>query len=260
MASATALDGATRPWTASGPEHAPALVFVHGTRLSRGYWSPQVRRLSEAYRCVVLDLPGHGARAAERFTLEAAAAGVAEAIEEAVPGGRAIVVGLSLGGYVAIEAADRYPDLVAGLVLAGCSAEPTGPAAATFRALAWAQERVPRRALRAVNTAFFRVRYRGPVADAIISGGFWWDGGAQALRSLLPRRFLERLGRLWTPVLILNGAFDPMFGPGGEPWAAACRNGRAEVIPWAGHLSSIDRPGTFSARVAAFARSVTASS
>lgn len=257
MTTASAAGAGPGPWTATGPEDAPALLFVHGTRLSRAFWSPQVRRLSGAYRCVTLDLPGHGARAGEPFTIEAAAAAVADAIEEAVPAGRAIVVGLSLGGYVAIEAADRYPDRVSGLVLAGCSAEPTGPAAATFRALAWVQERAPRGALRAVNVAFFRARYRGRVGDSIVAGGFWWDGGARALRCLLSRRFLERLGRLWTPVLILNGAFDPMFGPGGDPWAAACRNGRSEVIPWAGHLSSLDRPGTFAARVAAFARSIT---
>jgi pimeloyl-ACP methyl ester carboxylesterase len=173
-----------------------------------------------------------------------------------VPAGRAVVVGLSLGGYVAIEAAERRPDRVAGLVLAGCSAEPTGPVAATFRTLAWVLERAPRSVLRAVNVVFFRVRYPRPVADAIIAGGFWWDGGAQALRRLLARRFLERLGRLWTPVLVVNGALDPVFGPGGEPWASACRAGRHEVIPWAGHLSSLDRPAAFAARVDAFMRSV----
>jgi pimeloyl-ACP methyl ester carboxylesterase len=112
------------------------------------------------------------------------------------PAGRAVVVGLSLGGYVAIAAAERRPDRVAGLVLAGCSAEPTGPVAATFRTLARVQERAPRSVLRAVNVVFFRVRYPRPVADPIIAGGFWWEGGAQALRQLLARRFLERLGRL----------------------------------------------------------------
>jgi pimeloyl-ACP methyl ester carboxylesterase len=235
-------------------------VFVHGTRLSRGFWAPQVRRLAGTYRCVTLDLPGHGTRAAEAFTIEAAAAAVAETIEAAVPGGRAVVVGLSLGGYVAIEAAYRFPDRVAGLVLAGCSAEPTGPVATMMRALALALDRTPRPLLRTLNLAFFRARYRRSVAGPIIEGGFWWQGGAQALRALLARRYLERLGRLWVPVLVVNGALDPVFGPGGEPWAAACRSGRHAVIPWAGHLSNLDRPATFSARVAAFARSVAAAS
>ena len=48
----------------------------------------------------------------------------------AAASGRALVVGLSLGGYMAIETAEAYPDKVLGLVLAGCSAEPVGPSAA----------------------------------------------------------------------------------------------------------------------------------
>ena len=87
-------------------------------------------------------------------------------------------------------------------------------------------ERVPPRALRVVNHTFFRTRYRRPISEPIIAGGFWSTGGAQALRTLIGRRYLERLGRLWTPVTIVNGAFDPVFGPGGEPWASTARRGR----------------------------------
>lgn len=246
-------DAPTEPaWSASGPIDAPAIVFVHGTRLTRGQWAPQVRRLSRTYRCVTLDLPGHGVRVAEPFTLAAAAAAVAEAIAGAVPAGRAVLVGLSLGGYVAIETAERHPERVQGLVLAGCSAEAIGPGAVPFRGLAWLLERVPAAALHAINVAYFRLRYRPSIADPIIAGGFWEAGGAVAVRSLIGHRFLERLGRLWTPVVVVNGALDPVFGPGGDVWAATCRQGRSVVIPWAMHLSNLDRPRAFSNAVDAF--------
>jgi pimeloyl-ACP methyl ester carboxylesterase len=242
----------SQPWTATGPLDAPAIVFVHSTRLSRQQWAPQIRRLAGRFRCVALDLPGHGARAAEPFTTDAAAAAVIEAIEGGVPAGRAVVVGLSLGGYVAIDVAERAPERVAGLVLAGCSADPVGPSAAGIRILAWVLETLPDGLLETANRWFFRVRYGRATSDALSDGGFWFAGGARALRTLPGRRYLERLGRLWTPALIVNGALDPVFGPGGDTWAATCRRGRHAVIRRATHLSSLDRPGPFAELVAGF--------
>lgn len=241
-----------RPWTAVGPEQAPAIVFVHGTRLTRAQWSAQLRRLATAYRCVAVDLPGHGELAGEPFSIATAVEIVRRAIEAEVPSGRAVVVGLSLGGFVAIDTAEAHPDRVAGLVLAGCSAEAVGPAAWPFRLFRVLLQHVPRPAQDAVNRGFFRLRYRRRIADPIIAGGFWPDGGAAALRTLQGRGYLERLGRLWTPVLIVNGALDPVFGPQGEYWAASCRRGRHAAIPRAMHLSNLDRPVAFSRLVAAF--------
>jgi pimeloyl-ACP methyl ester carboxylesterase len=248
------------PWVASGPADAPAIVFLHGTRMTRAQWYPQLRRLAGRYRCVAVDLPGHGRRAAEPFTIEAAVAAVEEAIATEVPAGRAVIVGLSLGGYMAIEVAAARPDLVAGLVLAGCSAEAVGPTARPFGLLAALMERLPRPAFDRLNRWFFEVRFRRSIAAPIIEGGFWPEGGASAVRLLIGRRYLERLGRLWTPVLVVNGSLDPVFAPQGEYWAASCRSGRHVLLPHATHLSSLDRPTTFSRHVAAFTDRVARSS
>ncbi len=244
---------AAPPWTAVGPRDAPAIVFVHATRLTRAQWSAQLRHLSGRYRIIALDLPGHGVRAAEPFSVEAAARAVADSIDAEAPSGRAVVVGLSLGGYVAIEAAAAYPERVAGLVLAGCSAEVVGGRAWPFRVLATILDAAPTPVLRALNDAFFTLRYPSRIAVPIVEGGYWPRAGAEAVRELIGRRFLDRLSRLWTPVLIVNGALDPVFGPGGSPWAAACRRGRHVMVPRAMHLSNLDRPRAFSALVGDFA-------
>lgn len=240
------------PWVALGPQDAPAIVFVHATRLTRMQWYPQLRRLADRYRCVAVDLPGHGRRAAEPFTIEAAVAAVEEAIIAEVPAGRAVIVGLSLGGYVAIEVAAAHPDRVAGLVLAGCSAEAVGPTAHPFGLLATLMERTPRPVVDRLNRWFFGIRFRRSISAPIIEGGFWPQGGAAAVRQVIGRRYLERLGRLWTPVLVVNGSLDPVFAPQGPHWAASCRAGRHVLLTHATHLSSLDRPTTFSRHVAAF--------
>jgi pimeloyl-ACP methyl ester carboxylesterase len=240
-------------WTATGPKDAPAIVFIHGTRLSRAMWAPQVFRLGDRFRCITVDLPGHGVLGDVPFTVEAAIATVLDAIEAESASGRAVLVGLSLGGYVAVDFAEAHPDHVVGLVLAGCSAEPVGAMAWPFRMLATTLERAPRRGLETANRAFFRLRYGGALAVGMIDGGFWSAGGAAALRLLVGRRYLDRLARLWTPVLIVNGALDPVFGPQGDYWAASCRSGRHFVIRRAMHLSNLDRPAAFAGAVAGFA-------
>jgi pimeloyl-ACP methyl ester carboxylesterase len=243
-------------WTAAGPVDGPAIVFVHGTRLTRGQWAAQMRLLSPRYRCIAVDLPGHGALADEPFTREAAADLVAEAIAAESADGRALVVGLSLGGYVAVDTADRHPERVRGLVLAGCSAEPIGPTSIPFAGLAWILGHTPDRPLDLVNRLFFRLRYPARISGPIIAGGFWPDGGSAALHEVIGGRYFDRLAWMWTPVLVINGALDPVFGPGGETWAAACRDGSYVMIPKAMHLVPLDRPRTFSAHVARFAERV----
>jgi pimeloyl-ACP methyl ester carboxylesterase len=243
-------------WTVLGPADAPAIVFVHGTRLTRAQWDPQMRLLSTRYRCIALDLPGHGALADVPFTRDAAAGTVADAIEAASPSGRAVVVGLSLGGFVAIDTAERYPDVVAGLVLTGCSAEPVGPTAFLMRLLARLLAGAPDGSLDAVNRSFFRFRYPARLAEPIIERGFWPQGGAAALRSISGTPYMGRLARLWTPVLVVNGALDPVFGPGGEAWARACRAGHHAVVGRAMHLAPLDRPRTFSRLVGRFVGSL----
>ena len=239
-------------WTATGPVDAPAIVFIHGTRLSRAMWLPQVMRLADRFRCITVDLPGHGVLGGEPFTVESATATIRDAIEAESANGRAVLVGLSLGGYVAIDTAEAYPDHVDGLLLAGCSAEPVGAMSLPFRALAATLERAPGGGLDVANRAFFRLRYGSTIAVGLIDGGFWSAGGAAALRLLVGRRYLDRLARLWTPVLIVNGALDPVFGPRGDYWAASCRSGRHVVIRRAMHLSNLDRPAAFAGAVAGF--------
>jgi pimeloyl-ACP methyl ester carboxylesterase len=239
----------------AGPPGAPAIVLIHGTRLSRAVWSPQVARLAGEYRLVVPDLPGHGALGDVPFTLTGAADALADVIDEAA-GGRAIVVGHSLGGYVAMELAARSPERVSGLVLAGASREPVGPWSLPYRWLQLLLRVGDRPALSGLNAQFFRWRFGPAISDPLIAGGFWPRGGAAALGALMGERFIPRLERYPGPTLILNGALDPLFRLGERAFLAAAQDGRREVIPHATHLLNLDRPAAFSDAVRRFAAGV----
>ena len=106
-----------------------------------------------------------------------------------------------LPGSNAIETAERCPERVAGLVLAGCSAEPVGPVAAVFRGFAWGLEHAQRGGFGVVNRSFFRVRYgtriaHGPLLVGIMSGVLGSQIGSRALG------LLEQQVRFKAPVRI----------------------------------------------------------
>jgi pimeloyl-ACP methyl ester carboxylesterase len=108
----------------AGDPAAPAVVFLHGLGVSSWMWAEQVRHLSGGFHCVTIDLPGSGASHQVPWrSLDDSAAAVA-AVIAATPAGRAHVVGLSLGGYVAVTLAARHPDVVGNVVVSGVTAEP----------------------------------------------------------------------------------------------------------------------------------------
>jgi pimeloyl-ACP methyl ester carboxylesterase len=242
----------------AGPPDARSIVFVHGTRLTGAMWAAQQAELSGEFRTIAIDLPAHGARAAEPFTLEGAADVLADAIRDHATGRRAVVVGLSLGGYVAMALAAREPGLVRGLVLSGATAEPVGARSLPFLALATLMDRIEVGLLDRINAAFFRSRYPPHIAEPIIAGGFWSKGGAQALRAIAGERYLPRLAGYPGPTLFLNGELDVIFRLSAPTFAAAAVDGRRVLLAGATHLASLDRPLAFSEGVRRFARSLPA--
>jgi pimeloyl-ACP methyl ester carboxylesterase len=244
--------------TAEGPPGAPAIVFLHGTRLSRAAWAAQLDALGDEFRVIAVDLPGHGGRAAELFTLDGAADLVSAVIGQEAAGGHAVVVGLSLGGYVAMALAAREPDRVRGLVLAGATAEPVGLRSIPYRALAMILDQFEGARLVRLNTWFFRTRYPPSIAEPIIAGGFWSKGGARAVRTLFGERFAPRLAAYPGPTLILNGEFDLLFRLSAGTFAAAARDARRARLQGALHLSNLDRPAVFSDAVRRFVRGIEA--
>ena len=238
----------------------PTIVFLHGTRLTGAAWAFQVAALTAEFDCLAPDLPGHGEAADAPFSVEGAAERVAQLIEREATGGRAILVGLSLGGYVAMAVAARWPERVIGLAISGATAEPVGPRTVFYRSLAAILSVVPERALDAVNRWFFAWRYASSIADPILAGGFFFHGGAVAVRSLIGERFKPRLAAFPGPSLLINGELDLFFRPTERSFAMVATNPRRVLIRRATHLANLDQPAAFTAAIRRFAESLGSSS
>jgi pimeloyl-ACP methyl ester carboxylesterase len=238
-------------WDAVGPEGAPPIVFVHGALMGRSVWRPQIDALADRFRCISVDLPGHGSQRHLGFELDDAVAGVVRAIDEAA-GGRAVLVGLSLGGYVSMAVAGRHPERVRSLVVAGATREPTGANRVAFLLYAAILRLAPEAAVRAVALAWFRRRYGPVLGAAITAGGHFAKGGSLAVRRIAGRPFRDRLLAYGGPILVINGTMDLAFRISAARFIAGVPGVTNRVIPRAGHLSNVDRPEVFTGLVEEF--------
>jgi pimeloyl-ACP methyl ester carboxylesterase len=110
---------------AVGHHTAPALVLLHGGGLGSWAWGSVVERLSPAFHCLIPDLPEHGQSAnTGPFSIDDAAHRVAHLIREQAHEGRAIVVGLSLGGQIGLALQRIAPQQVERAVLSGVLVRP----------------------------------------------------------------------------------------------------------------------------------------
>ncbi|PSP75763.1 alpha/beta hydrolase [Halobacteriales archaeon QS_1_68_20] len=242
----------------AGPAEAPELLFVHGVLFTRKQWAPQREALSEEFRVVAPDLPGHGVRSGEPFQMERALQVVDEAVERAADG-QAHVVGLSLGGYVATMYAQRYPEKVESLVVADSCANPTGVLGTLTRAVsrvsnAATESRLVRRAVDWVAGRWVRSRnLPDAIEREIVDARFFPGQFGKAGLELAGTDFRALFATYRGPALVLNGQWDLVMRLGEDDHAAA-GDARAEVIDGAGHTSNLDEPGAFAEAVRRFVR------
>ena len=100
-------------------------VFLHGFCESKEVWETFTQPFRETYRVIAIDLPGFGKNAAPRtsYSMEEAAAYVYQVLK-ALEIKKCVMVGHSMGGYVALAFAEKYRGMLSGLCLFHSSALP----------------------------------------------------------------------------------------------------------------------------------------
>jgi pimeloyl-ACP methyl ester carboxylesterase len=223
------------------------VVLVHGIRTSATMWRAQVEHLAQRGIPVeAVDLPGHGRRMAEEFTLEAAFATIDDAVRDAATRGPVLLVGHSMGGLLCVEYTGREdPPPVAGLVAASCTAIPRSVGLAAYRAMARGFDALPDRGMWLTNRMLDRILPDETRAD-FGAGGYALDTQDIALRSLSVLDLLAALHRIRVPVWFVNGQYDQLR-VNERLFLSVAQHAELVVVPRTTHHVTVMRPRVFNA-------------
>lgn len=223
------------------------VVFVHGIRTSASMWRSQLAHLAErGIPAVAVDLPGHGLRRGEEFSLEEAFATIDRAVQDAATRGPVLLVAHSMGGLLSIEyvgGASRPP--VAGFIAASCTSLPRGVALAAYRFAVRRFDALPGRGQWFTDRVLERTLPEETRAD-FGAGGYAYDAQDTALRSLSVLDLLAALSRIRVPLWFINGQFDQLR-VNERLFTRVAPDAELIVVPRTTHLVTAMRPRVFNA-------------
>jgi pimeloyl-ACP methyl ester carboxylesterase len=246
----------------------PPLVLLHGFLCDSRVWERQLTALSDRFRVIAWDAPGAGTSSdpPDSFTLADWAHCLAGFLD-AIGIERAHILGLSWGGVLAQELFRLHPGRALGLVLADTYAGWKGslPADACEERLARCLREASLPAdefvKRWVPAQFFTDEVEPEVEEAMIAivSDFHPLGFTLMARSLAETDTTTVLPTIDVPVLLLWGEHDQRSPPAiGRQFVETVPNSQLVVLPNAGHVSNMEQPGVFNARVREFLVSVSA--
>ncbi|MFJ6541645.1 alpha/beta fold hydrolase [Streptomyces sp. NPDC091385] len=251
-----------------GKPDAPVVVFGHGLLFSGWMFHPQVEALRGEYRCVTVDWRGQGETpvAAGGYDMDSLT-GDAVALIGALGLGVVHYVGLSMGGFVGQRIAARHGELLRSLTLLDTSAEVEDPAkVGEYRMLANVYRVTGvRPVLGRVKAEMFGPEFlaspaSGPVVEEWVRRlrRCKRSGIRKAVLGVVERpSVIAELGRISVPTLVAVGADDTATpAVESERIAAGVQGARLEVVPGAGHSSTVEQPVVVSELIREFLRAV----
>ncbi len=249
-----ALNGTTLHYEDTGPgSTGQTIAFSHGLLWSTELFAPQIAALRDRYRCIAWDHRGQGKSATDHrrdIGMELVWQD-AVALLRAVGGGPVHLVGLSMGGFVAMRVAARCPELVRSLILLETSADPEPlENVRRYRLLTAVVRAVGPRVVRSRASEIMlgksilsdpaRKKEVARYAEIMSARRDIW----RAVNGVVDRAGVyDELARIRTPTLVIVGEEDVATPPPkAERIVAAIAGAKLARIPRAGHSSPVEEP------------------
>lgn len=233
-----------------------AVVLLHGFPLCRKMWHPQINKIPAAgFRLITPDLRGFGESEAPNgpYSMELFADDIVGLLDH-LGIEKAVVGGMSMGGYVLLNLLERYPERLAGacfIVTRAMADDEAGKA----RRLQLAQDVMkfgPQIVADAFETMLFAEQSLTE-RPKLVSEIYRWmtdtdsrglAGGLLAMRER--KDYSQNLGSISVPSLAIGAALDKAAPPeNARAIAAGIPGCRLAIIPDAGHMANLEHPGAF---------------
>lgn len=223
------------------------VVLVHGIRTSSTMWRAQLAHLAErGIPATAVDLPGHGSRRDELFSLDGAIETIDAAVRAAAAHGPVLLVGHSLGGLICTSYVGALPPPpVAGFIGASCTALPRGTGLRAYRLIARTVNALPDQG-RWLTARMLAATLPDETRGDFAAGGYAFAAQDDALASLAALDLAAAVQRIRIPLWWVNGQFDQLrtherlF----QRWSP---HSELLVVPRTSHLVTAMRPRVFNA-------------
>lgn len=245
-----------------GENGAPVIIFIHGFPFNKSMWNKQLKVLKENYRVIAYDVRGHGDSDSGTgdFSIDLFADDLI-GFMDVQKIDRAMLCGLSMGGYIALNAIERYPDRFDALILSdtSCLADTTEIKEKRLKTIEsikkngvakFADESIKN--LFALESLSTKEKEIALVREMILN--ISKESLLKTLRAFYERKeTCSKLNDINVPVLILVGKEDKIT----PPEAAQLMHEKIEdsvlyIIEHVAHLSNIENPIEFNKQIEEF--------
>lgn len=234
----------------NGPQYAPAIIFVHGFPFTKSVWSLQAELFKTNYRVIAYDVRGHGGSiaGAEMPSLDLFAEDLID-LMDALEIDKAIVCGLSMGGYIALNAVGRFPGRFNALVLSAtkCPADTDEVVSQRMAAIELIKEKglefyvddTLKKLFAPVSFTTRREEVRATRRMMLVNDP---ENVCDTLRALAERReTCTELPLIKVPALIVVGKDDKITPPSDAQFLNERISGsQLEIIDYAAHLANLE--------------------
>ncbi|HLA68684.1 MAG TPA: alpha/beta fold hydrolase [Bacteroidota bacterium] len=262
------LNGISINYQERGLPQGLPIVFIHGFPFNNTMWAPQMMALPQEYRAISFDVRGHGESdvADGQYSIEFFADDLISLLDHLAIQ-RAVLCGLSMGGYIALRTIERHPDRIRALVLCDTRSEADANEGKVKRASQI--KAVKSQGVKPFAESFVKAVFaphtfvESPKTVAAIQSAIESTSPLSICGTLLALAArtdtTSVLAQITVPTLILVGEHDALTPPSAaQSMHSLIQGSQIHIVPHAAHMSNLENPSFFNEKLLAFLKNIAA--